>query len=323
MRALTIFVASLIVSFLACSDGIATSTATIDESEAKWTPVYNDSVTVTTYLYFMRKEVDMYLDVHEPADSNELKPTVIFIHGGGFFTGTRKEDNIEHFCDSLARNGIRVVNMDYFLYLKGQSFHCDQPSENKMKAFDSVSADLSMAIKFLKEDLNLDLSSLFIAGSSAGAEVVLHAPYGYKSRSEFAAQDKTEIKGLLAFAGAMIDTSLVTKDNAIPTMLFHGSCDPLVPYGSDTHHYCPEKTVGALMLHGSYSIFQRMAALDQTVRLVTHCGAKHSIASKPIENDIQDILDFITRVQNDEHFIEHEVRESADCKYGDWEFCAP
>lgn len=287
-----------------------------------------DSVFKETHTYDVRFRDTLELDVFQPARHDAPTPCVIFVHGGGFFTGTRKEKNIEHFCDSLARNGLVAINISYHLYLKGQSFHCDQASENKVAAFASAVNDLRRATAWVithAEQLHIDPHRIYLAGSSAGAETVLHAAYWPQNSfldEDQLLQDSFKYRGVMAFAGALVDTNLIDQSSMIPTLLYHGSCDPLVPYGSATHHYCPEETVGALLLHGSYSIYQRMSNLDATVRLVTACGGKHGSAVTPIERDIKDILDFIRRIENGIPFNEHEVRGKSDCRYGDWDFCA-
>ena len=66
-------------------------------------------------------DLDVY-QMESPGINEIAKPVVIFVHGGGFFTGKRNETNIEDFCKFLAKEGYLVVNMDYRLTLKGRGF---------------------------------------------------------------------------------------------------------------------------------------------------------------------------------------------------------
>lgn len=289
----------------------------------------SDSVSVTTHTYADKGEsleLDVYRQHH---DRGVRQPVVIFVHGGGFYTGTRKESNIGHFCDSLARAGFTAVNMDYRLFLKGESFHCDQPIERKIMAFATAVNDIRSATRWLLEQsdsLKIDRDAIFLAGSSAGAEAVLHAAYWnrdtYPEKGAMLPEG-FRFKGVMAFAGALVDEQLITSVNALPTLLYHGSCDPLVPYDFDIHHYCPEDTPGALPLHGSYAIYKRMREIAAPVRLVTRCGGKHGSAVTPIENDINDILRFLRMCLNNKPFTEHEIRYAGnnDCRYGKWQHC--
>lgn len=281
-----------------------------------------------TYVYSVREGEALELDVYSL--SQELAPTVIFVHGGGFYTGTRKEANIDHFCDSLSKAGFTVVNMSYHLYLKGQSFHCDQPSANKIKAFESAAQDIRFATRFLLENdtaLHVDRSAIVLCGSSAGAEAVLQAafaPYGAGQREIEEIVPEFKYKAVLSFAGAMTDLHWINETNACPIMLYHGTCDDLVPYASAAHHYCPDNTVGALMLHGSYSIFEKYEELKASVELVSGCGGKHGSSVYPIEKEIDEVIQFIRKALSGSSFSEHRTRlvSSNPCKHPTHDPCA-
>ncbi|MBI1266249.1 MAG: alpha/beta hydrolase fold domain-containing protein [Cryomorphaceae bacterium] len=267
----------------------------------------------TTLVYSSKEGVDLELDFY-PAENPEA--TLIFVHGGGFYSGTRKEENIMHFCDSLAQAGINVVNMSYRLHLVGQSFHCDQPVKNKIRAIEIAAEDILSATEYLSkhaEQLQIDPEKIVLMGSSAGAEAALYAKYNLGS-SAFSA--------LISCAGAATDMSKITKASAIPTLLFHGTCDALVPYDKGIHHYCPESSVGALYLFGSYTIYRKMVELDVSVELVTACGGKHGSAVTPLERDIPLILEFIRRANSKGHFTIHEIRETGrSCSLPDGGVC--
>ena len=188
-----------------------------------------------TYTYTARCGEPLELDVY--SRSNEASPTVIFVHGGGFYAGTRKEDNIHHFCDSLANAGFTVVNISYHLYLRGQSFHCDQPAPNKIKAFESAAQDIYAATQFLLENasaLHVDKEAMFLSGSSAGAEAVLQAAFAPKKNDSPMQQafPNFNYRGVMAFAGAMTSLDWINEETVIPALLYHGTCDALVPFAS-------------------------------------------------------------------------------------------
>lgn len=290
---------------------------------------HNNGESVTTIIYAQKEGASLEADLYAPADSAANGAVVIFVHGGGFYTGTRKEANIQHYCDSLSLAGYLAVNMSYRLYLKGQSFHCDQPNDQKIKAFATAANDIRSLTRWLidhSDTLKIDPSRIFLSGSSAGAEAALHAAYWPQSAYTEGAQelnDDFRFAGVCAFAGALLDTSLISSQNVIPTLLYHGTDDPLVPYGSAIHHYCPEDSPGGLPLHGSYSIFERMRSLNAPVRLVTRCGGKHGSAVTPIEDDIALILRFLQMADQKKSFAEHEIRHLGEDRerYGKWSHC--
>ncbi|MFT5979577.1 MAG: dienelactone hydrolase [Flavobacteriales bacterium] len=274
-----------------------------------------------TYVYSVRAGEALELDVY--SSSKEMAPTLLFVHGGGFYSGTRKEANIDHFCDSVSKAGFTVVNLSYHLYLKGQSFHCDQPSAKKIKAFESAAQDIRSALHFLIENdsaLYVERSALMLSGSSSGAEAVLQAafaPYGEGKMELEELIPEFQFKAVMAFAGAMTDLHWINESNACPIMLYHGTCDDLVPYAYAAHHYCPDETVGALMLHGSYSIFEKYTSLNASIELVSACGGKHGSCIFPIEKEIDEVIQFMQKALAGEKFSKHRTRvvSSKPCKH--------
>lgn len=295
-------------------------------------------VLARTSVYRVIGADSLELDIHFPRrPSPEVQPfpVVLFVHGGGFYTGTRKENNIIAFCDSLASQGYLAINMSYRLALKGKSFSCKQPLANKVNAIATAADDIRYATNWLLErqaEFHIDHDAIFLSGSSAGAEAVLHAAYAPTTYGLIDTSQVTRLahnfryRGLLSFAGAVLDSSWINVENALPSLFYHGNCDALVPYGSALHHYCPPDAPGAMMLHGSYTLCNRMEALNTSVRLVTACGGQHGSAVYPIEKEIPSIIRFLDEVLEGRSFYDHDVRMMYDktCEqFGSWEHCAP
>ncbi|MGB1033237.1 MAG: alpha/beta hydrolase, partial [Flavobacteriales bacterium] len=195
--------------------------------------------------------------------------------------------------------------------------------------FRTALSDLRTSTQWLldQESYSIDPENVYITGSSAGAEVVLHAPYWdalAMNLDEPHLNDSFAYAGVLAFAGAMVDTSLITSANHVPMMMHHGTCDPLVPYGSAIHHFCPENSVGGLPLHGSKSVMERLNTTGGSYNLVSVCGGKHGQASVPISKNIPEIIAFLDDCVARKSFQIHEVIEGSldKCKYGkEWSPC--
>ena len=109
--------------------------------------------------------------------------------------------------------------------------------------------------------------------------------------------------GIIAGAGAIMDINLITKENKIPTMLFHGDADPLVPYGTAAHHYCPPNSSGWLMLFGSHSIAHHLQKLNGTCQLTTFERGKHSYAGAYFYQNQHPVIDFIDNVLTGKKFV--------------------
>jgi len=273
-----------------------------------------------TLTYFSNDSVKLDLDLFLPKTTVYSKtPLFIYVHGGGFSAGNR---NVGHpICRFLAERGFATASISYTLYMKNKDFSCKCASSEKIKAVQLAVNDLWQATLFViknKERYNIDASKIFIGGSSAGGTTVLHAAYWKPSKMNIYQErlpDSFRYAGLISGSGAISDTNLITTKNLIPTMLFHGTCDALVPYASAPHHYCPKGTPGWLMLYGSYTLYNQILAMDGSTYLVTYCGGSHAYHNKLFVNDQLKISGFIEKVVKSEKIQEHQIIQTGvKCK---------
>ncbi len=287
------------------SAGMLLSFPGMPEGDSVSEPIrYRDSlfqqVSVDTHVYAERGGETLALDLYQPAGDDEMRrPLVLYVHGGGFSGGRRDGEAIRAWAAHLARRGYVVGSMSYQLTMQGRSFHCDQPAANKIRTFQVAAGDIRACTRWILEradSLRIASDRVILAGSSAGAEAILHA--GFWSSEQLLAEAPAlpggfRYAGLISMAGALVDTSLITRATAIPIQLFHGSCDPLVPYATAAHHYCPDDTPGALLLHGGHSLAQRYRNLGAGFQLITICRGGHEWAGRPLTHSRQEILDFL------------------------------
>jgi hypothetical protein len=93
-------------------------------------------------------------------------------------------------------------------------------------------------------------------------------------------------------AGAIPDTVVIYNESAVPSMLFHGTDDNLVPYATAAHHHCKPEDTGYLVLNGSYTIAEKLRQLDVPYWLHTTCGGGHEMANKPMTEYFNEITEF-------------------------------
>ena len=156
-----------------------------------------------------------------------------------------------------------------------------------------------------------------MGGSSAGAEVVLHAAYWNREEMQlFSHKLVPEFKyaGIISGAGAIMDLNLITQENNIPLMAFHGNADTLVPYGTAAHHFCSPNSSGWLMLFGSHSIAQHLNNIDGTYELITFNGGGHSFSGHYIDQNQQPVVEFINKVLYGENFKLHQTIDIVEDK---------
>lgn len=104
---------------------------------------------------------DNLLDIYVLKDVKEKQPTIVNIHGGGWFYGNKEV--YQFYCMALAQRGFTVVNINYRL-----------APENR---FPAAVNDINTALKFIEnngERYFADKNRLILVGDSAGAQLVSH-----------------------------------------------------------------------------------------------------------------------------------------------------
>lgn len=196
-----------------------------------------------TYMFAKRDTCDLFMDVYEPVKGSETmfrgkaKPTIVFMFGGGFITGTRNAPAYHKWFRDMNENGYRVVSIDYRLGLKGAKSVGVTQVEPLDKAIHMAVEDLYSAILYILDNaptMGIEPDNIVLSGSSAGAISVLQADYELSNRTEYAAcmPEDFRFAGVMPFAGAVFSRhgKLKYKNNPAPTAFFHGTSDKLVNY---------------------------------------------------------------------------------------------
>lgn len=254
----------------------------------------------TVYTYADTLQLDFYT-VEQNIDAN--RPLLLLVHGGGFSGGKRDNPLEMEFCNQMALKGYAVASMSYRLTRKGRSkgFGCDCPALEKMETFIAVSEDISRAFTFLQDrssDLNFDKDKSILVGSSAGAEGVLNSAF-MQHQYQFKHIPDIKPAAVISFAGAMVNADYITKENAIPAMLFHGEKDNLVPFDSAPHHYCDPNREGYIMLDGSKTIADKLETLNESFVFAYDKNGNHEWANKPYAQT--ELIDMFIRQTVVEH----------------------
>jgi len=266
-------------------------------SQQRYAETMFDDISIGTYTYATKDGENLDLDIYSPnLDADFERATIIYVHGGGFSGGKRNSENIKEFCTQMAGYGYVVASISYRLTRKGkpEAFGCDCTVNDKLNTFQAAIEDVQDATFFLienREQFGIDPQKIILAGSSAGAETVLNTayqpPYCYGLDS-----GPVSCAGVISMAGAIPDTVKIYNESAVPSLLFHGTDDNLVPYATAAHHYCNPNDPGYLVLHGSYTIAQKLNELQVPYWLHTSCGGAHEIANIPITDYFNVITEF-------------------------------
>ncbi len=272
-------------------------TVTVLFSQERYSVSSFDEINSETYTYATKNGEELKLDIYLPqSDPDFERATVIYIHGGGFSSGQRDTENIKQFCNQLAGYGYVVASISYRLTRKDKEgdFGCNCPSNEKLNTFIYAVQDVQDATYFLienREQFGINPQKIILAGSSAGAETALNAAYlppmcyGLDS-------GPVSYAGVISMAGAIPDTVVIYNESAVPTLLFHGTDDNVVPYATAPHRFCKQGDPGYLIMNGSYTIAQKLQQLNVPYWLHTTCGAGHEISDVPMSEYFDVITEF-------------------------------
>jgi predicted esterase len=204
------------------------------------------------------------------------------------------------------------VSIDYRLLRKNKTtgFGCDCTKDEKLETFKQAAIDYLDAAKFLVEHahkLQIDPTKIIAGGSSAGAEGMLNAVF---MKNYFVtnknAYNNVSFAGVFSCAGAVVDARYITKRNAVPAVLYHGTEDQLVPFGNASHHYCDTKKDGYIMLDGSEVIVNQLEEFDTAYSFNIVKGGGHEISRIPSE-DFDKIFKFFNQTVINNEVIQTKI----------------
>lgn len=197
-------------------------------------------------LEYSRKDTSaLFMDIYSPAEGSvteidgRWKPTILYVFGGGFMEGNRRDGTAMEWFRDLTDDGYGVVAIDYRLGLKGvRGVTASEFVVLLERAINLAVEDLFSATSYLiehRDDLGIDPSALVVAGSSAGAITALQAEYEICNGTPVASvlPEGFNYAGVMSFAGAILvkgGSIEYARRHPCPTMMLHGTDDDLVPY---------------------------------------------------------------------------------------------
>jgi hypothetical protein len=225
--------------------------------------------------------VSLTMDLYFPADAKtgDKNPLVVMIHGGSYLNGDKAD--LQSDCQILADSGFVVASINYRLGWRSGKTTCGGDTASQMRAGYRALQDANAALRFLiGNDIAFSINTdwVFIGGNSAGSSVALNtsyipdqmamtflpAVYAELGPINDAGNDFTntfKIKGICNMWGALPDSNLISVSSATPTISFHGTNDPVVPYNIGYNESCPNY----LKLYGSACIHRRLVYYNTPV----------------------------------------------------------
>lgn len=264
-----------------------------------------------TFIYAKKDTLSLKLDKYEDKSitSNAKKPVIIYVHGGGFATGSRVNALQITYAKYFARKGFVSILIDYRLGLTNKT---DPGEKLILDAVNSAVLDLVDATSFLiskENEWNIDLTKVIISGGSAGAITCLTTEYDLSNKGSLTKTLPEEFRyaGVISHAGAVIVTqdSLIWKRKPAPMLLFHGDKDQLVPF--EKLKVENDLYAGSNYLHKQFQDAKISHWLYQEV------GSDHIVALKPLQYNFSEIDNFIENyVFKEKELFQHTLWESKE-----------
>jgi acetyl esterase/lipase len=223
----------------------------------------------------IKQNIDLDLYLPQTADTVKQHPLTLFIHGGGFRVGEKEDGKV--FCEMLADKGFAVASVNYRTGWEKGKDPCSADTTGIKLAVYRAMQDTHAALRYLAANANkyaIDTNWIFMSGSSAGSILSLASVYYSQDSANvfFGSIADTlglldnygnnftthyTIKGIAAMWGALNSPFLLTKDNAVPTIFFHGEKDNVVPYDISHFYNC----ANLFPSYGTKPLYDRLITL--------------------------------------------------------------
>ena len=229
---------------------------------------------------------NLLMDIYEPTGDNEaMRPLIIVAHGGFFLSGSKTGADVVPICQAFAKMGYVAVSLEYRLGINIQSDLSAPMTEAVMRGVQDGKAAVRYFRKSAAEDGNpyrINPDQIFFAGSSAGGYIALHMAYldtdaeiptyvnlsnpgldgGLEGNSGNAGYSSS-VNAIVNICGAIGDTAWIQPGDE-PCLLFHGTNDQTVPFGSAMQYAFGVAPV--VEVDGSNSINEKLIQVG-----VEHC----------------------------------------------------
>lgn len=279
---------------------------------------------------FKHRDIDLTLDLYQPETQTGPRPLILFIHGGAFYVGDKKEPAYIDFCRYFSSLGYVTASMNYRM-----GFHMGK-GEIERAGYAALQ-DAHAAMRFLvanADKYGIDTSEIYVAGSSAGSITALNLAFmkenqrpessyggkGFFNRDDMGGIDhsgndiKAEfvVRAVANMWGAVSSLDIL-KNSRTDIISFHGEADEIVPYGEGYPFSSAGKVISQSLsepMFGSSSIDSTARVLGLRSEFYSFPDKGHAFNTTGRDKQPND-LHFLIREQIKNFFYTEMVPETA------------
>lgn len=254
----------------------------------------DDNVDITTYNYAIIGSDTLKIDLYQRRDlkNKKLLPTMLYVHGGGFVTGSRKNAAQEIFLRHYAQQGYLGASMDYRL----AGMTPEQPNskygcKTTLEVIRLAAQDMATATAWLINNHYADPKFIVTSGGSAGAFTIMQGEYDLCNDMDYMRKqlpDSFNYAGIVAAAGTIStepDKDLTWKHAPCPYFILQGDSDKVVT--EEVGPYLGMRMFGAQTLH------KRFTEAGYPHWVYIEKGADHVVAMKHLTDNLEETDKFI------------------------------
>lgn len=183
---------------------------------------------------------ELKADVYLPPQEEYIRPMIVFLHGGLFLAGNKKDNVVKVLAMEFARRGYVTASVN----VRGLNKRANTIHDAAYLAMQDARA----AVRYFRAEagrFGIHPGHIWLAGESTGAITALHAGLIDPGRlpAAFSVFDEKlgvpdgvgtdlasfQVEGIISISGAVLDTQLLRRDPGPAIISFHGISDDVIP----------------------------------------------------------------------------------------------
>lgn len=246
---------------------------------------------------FRHKDLELQMDLYQPQGLEGKRPLIMFMHGGAFYVGDKREPAYIDFCRHFAAMGYVTASINYRM-----GFHVGK-GEIERAGYVALQ-DAHAAMRFLvshADEYGIDTKQIFVAGSSAGSITALNLAFmteedrpqsSYGANGPFNGNDlgtidgsgndikaDFHIKAVANMWGAISKTDII-RNSKTDIISFYGDQDNVVPFAEGYPFASAGQAISQMLsdkMYGSICIDSTARALGLRSRIYPFPGEGHAL----------------------------------------------